>query len=401
MTMTDSDTDVTAEDAGLIATAPPSSGQAVSGVLLLGCAILALALANSPWAAQYHAFWHLPVASTTLLHAVNDGLMALFFLMVGLEIKHELQDGALSSVRQAALPVVGAIGGMLVPALVYVAFARNSDAVRGWGIPMATDIAFALGIVALLRDRVPTGLRVFLAALAIADDIGAVLVIALFYTPSVNVAALGATAVLMGGLMLLNIKHVHALWPYLVGGLLLWCAVYVSGIHASIAGVLLAFTIPARGTHSVQHRLEHGLYWPVTYLIVPVFAFANAGVTLPDNVAAFASQPAVLATALGLVLGKPLGITGAAWLAVRSGLAALPDGADWPRVIGVALLGGIGFTMSLFIAALAFGEGALLDAAKIGVLAGSFVAGSAGTLLLAARRSNAPSEAPLIASTGP
>ena len=291
--------------------------------------------------------------------------------------------------RQAALPVVGAIGGMVVPALVYVAFARNSDALRGWGIPMATDIAFALGIVALLRDRVPTGLRVSLAALAIADDIGAVLVIALFYTPSVNVTAIGASALLIGGLMLLNIKHVHALWPYLVGGLLLWYAVYVSGIHASIAGVLFAFTIPARGAHSVQHRLEHALYWPVTYLIVPIFAFANAGVTLPDNVAAFASQPAVLATTLGLVLGKPLGITGAAWLAVRAGWAALPDGADWTRVAGVAALGGIGFTMSLFIAALAFGEGALLDAAKVGVLAGSFIAGSAGTLLLYTHRSNA------------
>lgn len=384
---------------GLIATTPPAAGQALSGVLLLGCAIVALLLANSAWAPQYHAFWHLPIGSTTLLHAVNDGLMALFFLMVGLEIKHELQGGALSSMRQAALPVVGAIGGMLVPALVYVAVAWNSDALRGWGIPMATDIAFALGIVALLRERVPTGLRVFLAALAIADDIGAVLVIALFYTPSINVVALAATALLMGGLALMNTTRVQALWPFLVGGLLLWVAVYASGIHASIAGVLLAFTIPARqpaqgNTRSVQQRFERALHWPVTFLIVPIFAFANAGVTLPANVAAFASQPAVLATALGLVLGKPLGITAAAWLAVRAGWAALPEGADWTRVIGVACLGGIGFTMSLFIAALAFGQGTLLDAAKVGVLAGSFVAGGVGTLLLYTRRTRASNTTP-------
>lgn len=386
------------DDAGLISTAPPPAAQALSGVLLLACAVLALGWANSPWAPQYHALWHLPLGSTTLLHAVNDGLMALFFLMVGLEIKHELQGGALSSMRQAALPIVGAIGGMVVPALIFVVLARDSEALRGWGIPMATDIAFALGIVALLRDRVPAGLRVFLAALAIADDIGAVLVIALFYTPSVNLVALGATALLMGGLLLMNRKRVHAMWPYLLGGLLLWVAVYTSGIHASIAGVLLAFTIPAgqpalAGTTSVQHRLERGLHWPVTYLVVPIFAFANAGVTLPGSVAAFASQPAVLATALGLVIGKPLGITGAAWLAVRAGWAALPDGADWPRVIGVAALGGIGFTMSLFIAALAFGEGALLDAAKVGVLGGSLVAGVGGAALLFSRHAKAAAAA--------
>jgi NhaA family Na+:H+ antiporter len=223
-------------------------------------------------------------------------------------------------------------------------------------------------------------------------------VIALFYTPEVNVVALGATAVLSGGLLFMNSKRVEALWPYLLGGLMLWGAVYASGIHASIAGVLLAVTIPARqpapgGAPSVQRRLERGLHWPVTYLIVPLFAFANAGVTLPANIGAFASQPAVLATALGLVIGKPLGITGAAWLAVRAGWAALPDGADWPQVIGVAALGGIGFTMSLFIAALAFGESTLLDAAKVGVLAGSLVAGSLGALLLFSRhRKSAASE---------
>ena len=388
-----------ADDAGMISTTPPPAAQTLSGVLLLSGALLALGWANSPWASQYYALWRLPLGSTTLLHAVNDGLMALFFLMVGLEIKNEVQGGALTSLRQAALPIVGAIGGMVVPALVYVALARDAETLRGWGIPMATDIAFALGIVALLRDRVPTGLRVFLAALAIVDDIGAVLVIALFYTPEVNGVALSAMALLTGGLLFMNTKRVQAMWPYLVGGLLLWTAVYVSGIHASIAGVLLAFTIPARklaggGAPSVQHRLERGLHWPVTYLILPIFAFANAGVTLPGNLVDFASQPAVLATAFGLVIGKPLGITGAAWLAVRAGWAALPDGGDWPRMIGVAALGGIGFTMSLFIAALAFGDGALLDAAKLGVLVGSLVAGSGGALLLFSLHNKTVAQAP-------
>lgn len=376
---------MSSNNAGLISTAPPPAGQATNGVLLLGCTLLALGWANSSWAPQYHAVWHLPLASTTPQQVVNDGLMALFFLMVGLEIKYEMLNGALSSMQQAMLPVVGAIGGMIVPALVYVAVARDSDAMRGWGIPMATDIAFALGIVALLRDRVPAGLRVFLAALAIADDIGAVLVIALFYTPAAHAAAFGATAVVLTALLLMNRMRVNSLWPYLVGGLLLWYAVHSSGIHASIAGVLLAATIPARGAQSVQLRLERGLRWPVTFLIVPIFALANAGVTLPENIAAFARQPAVLATTLGLVIGKPLGITGAVWLAVRAGWATLPEGADWPRMIGVAALGGIGFTMSLFIAALAFGEGALLDAAKLGVLAGSLIAGGGGALLLYSR----------------
>ena len=370
------------DDTLISETAPPAS-QALSGLLLLACALVALLWANSRWADAYHAFTHLPIAGTTLGHAINDGLMAIFFLLVGLEIKHELQDGALSTVRRATLPVVGAIGGMVLPAFIYLAVARGTDAAPGWGIPMATDIAFALGIVALLGDRVPAGLRIFLAALAIADDIGAVLVIALFYTPSVNVAALAISAALLGVLFLLNARHVHQVWPYALLGVALWWAVYASGVHASIAGVLLAFTIPARGNDCVQSRIEHALHTPVSYGIVPLFALANAGVTLPPDVVQFTQQPAVLATTLGLLIGKPLGIFSAAWLAVRLRLADLPQDSDWQRVLGVATLGGIGFTMSLFIAGLAFGEGAQLDAAKIGVLAGSLLTGIGGALLLA------------------
>jgi Na+:H+ antiporter, NhaA family len=379
---------------GLIDEKAPPPSQALSGLLLLGCALLALIWANSPWREAYHALNHLPVAGLSLQHFINDALMALFFLVVGLEIKHEIQDGALSSMRKAALPVVGAVGGMVLPASIYLMVAGGTDAHAGWGIPMATDIAFALGIVALLGNRVPSGLRIFLAALAIADDIGAVLVIAFFYTPSVNARALGVTVLLVLALLDLNRRRVGAMWPYVLLGIALWFAVFRSGIHASIAGVLLAFTVPSKGPDCVQERLERYLNWPVTYLIVPLFALANAGVTLPDDIASFARQPAVSAAALGLLIGKPLGIFGAAWLAVRFQWADLPADADWYRVFGVATLGGIGFTMSLFIAALAFGENAQLDAAKIGVLSGSLITGIGGAVMLSFARRPQPSALP-------
>ena len=374
--------------------APPPS-QALSGLLLLLCAAVALVWANSSAQSSYHGLLHAEVAGWSALHFINDGLMAVFFLLVGLEIKHELQDGALSSVRKAALPVVGAAGGMLLPAAIYALVAMGTPAARGWGIPMATDIAFALGIVALLGNRVPAALRIFLAALAIADDIGAVLVIAVFYTPSVATLALAAIVIIMLVLFWLNKRQVHAVWPYLLGGLLLWIAVYKSGVHASIAGVLLAFTIPSRGEHSVQHRIEQVLARPVNFGIVPIFALANAGVTLPSDVAAFATQPAVTATMLGLLIGKPLGIFGAAWIAVKARWADLPADCTWGGLFGVAILGGIGFTMALFIAGLAFGESPQLDAAKIGVLSGSLLTGilGAAVLMRQARRSAAASVA--------
>ncbi|MFY7923119.1 MAG: Na+/H+ antiporter NhaA [Gemmatimonas sp.] len=361
--------------------APPAS-QAFSGLLLLVCAAVALGWANSPWQASYHAALHATVAGWSAQHVINDGLMAVFFLLVGLEIKHEIQDGALSSFRKAALPVVGAAGGMLLPALIYSAVAFGTPAASGWGIPMATDIAFALGIVALLGDRVPAPLRIFLAALAIADDIGAVVVIAIFYTPSVVTLALAAIIAIMGALLFLNRRQVHSVWPYVVGGVLLWVAVYKSGVHASIAGVLLAFTIPSRGEYSVQERIEEALSKPVNLGIVPLFAVANAGVTLPSDIASFATQPAVTATMLGLLIGKPLGIFGAAWLAVKVKFAELPAACTWSNLWGVSVLGGIGFTMALFIASLAFGESVQLDAAKVGVLSGSVLTGIIGALLL-------------------
>jgi len=388
------------DEEGYVSENAPPPGQALSGLLLLACAAVALLWANSRWQAGYHAALHTAVFGWSALHFINDGLMAVFFLLVGLEIKHELQDGALSTLRKAALPVVGAAGGMLLPAAIYTLVAAGTPAARGWGIPMATDIAFALGIVALLGDRVPAGLRIFLAALAIADDIGAVLVIAVFYTPSVATIALAATVAIMSALFWLNRRQVHAMWPYLVGGVLLWIAVYKSGVHASIAGVLLAFTIPSRGEDSVQHRIQHALLTPVNYGIVPIFALANAGVTLPADVAAFASQPAVTASALGLIVGKPLGIFGAAWIAVKARVAELPANCTWEGLFGVSVLGGIGFTMALFIAGLAFGESPQLDAAKIGVLSGSVVTGILGAILLALRAKRAGAAGPVVVADG-
>lgn len=370
---------------GFITTEAPKPSQSISGLLLLAATIAAMIWANASAGDSYHAVWELPVAGMSLHHVINDALMALFFLMVGLEIKYELQDGALASIRQAALPIVGALGGMLVPAAIYTTIALGTPAASGWGIPMATDIAFALGIMALLGDRVPAGLRIFLAALAIADDIGAVLVIGLFYTSTVSTAALAAVIVIMGALMLCNKRGVHSPWPYVLLGVVLWVAVYRSGVHASIAGVLLAFTIPARGASSVEHKIEHALQFPVSYGIIPLFALANAGVVIPDNLSALATAPATLATASGLLIGKPLGISGAAWLAVRMRWASLPAGATWYGLFGVSVLGGIGFTMSLFVAALAFGSSMHLDAAKLGVLGGSLCAGVIGATLLALR----------------
>lgn len=346
------------------------------------CAVVAMLWANSPWGVRYVALWQTAIGTMTLGHVINDGLMALFFLLVGLEIKQELQSGALASWQRASLPVVGAIGGMLIPAALYALIARGTPASVGWGIPMATDIAFALGIVALLGTRVPAGLRIFLAALAIADDIGAVLVIALFYTPSLSWSALAVVALVMLAVFMLGRRHTASIWWYVVLGAVLWFAVLRSGVHASIAGVLLALVMPTTDHRSAGRSFEHALQHPVAFIVLPLFAFANAGVALPSTFGSVVSDPAVVATAIGLLVGKPLGIFAAAWIAVRSRLALLPSDADWYRLFGVAALGGIGFTMSLFIAGLAF-NGAQLDSAKIGVLAGSLGAGVLGAALLA------------------
>ncbi|MCC6313303.1 MAG: Na+/H+ antiporter NhaA [Thermomicrobiales bacterium] len=414
--------------------------EAFGGVLLLAAALVALLWANSPWAEAYDALWntHLTLGvvqfnlTETLRDWVNDGLMALFFLVVGLEIKREALVGDLASPRRAALPAIAALGGALVPAVLFAALNQGGPGAHGWGVPMATDIAFALGVLALLGSRVPTGLKAFLAALAIADDLLAVLVIAIFYTSDIHWAAIGAAVLALVALATANRCGARGLWIYWLLGLPLWAAIHASGIHASLAGVLLAFAIPAatridptaflarsrallddfaagdatggnvltdgarqealaeledavEAAGAPLQRLERALHPWVAFAVVPLFALANAGVALPDNLGAGVGGRVTLGIVLGLVIGKQIGIFGATWLAVRSGLTQLPQGVGWRHIYGAAWLGGIGFTMALFVADLAFGgaTGApLLTAAKLGILAASLISGIGGALVL-------------------
>jgi NhaA family Na+:H+ antiporter len=407
--------------------------------MLLACTAVALAWANSPWAASYEHVWETELtlslgpwsAHSTLHHLINDGLMAVFFFLVGLEIKREMLAGELASMRQAALPIAGALGGMVLPALLYASLNAGTAGEPGWGVPMATDIAFALGVLALLGDRVPVGVRVFLAALAIVDDIGAVLVIAVFYSGGIAWGPLSLAGALVLLAIAANVAGIRRPWAYGAIGLVLWGAVISSGIHGTIAGVLLAMTIPARtridersfltrarralSQFEVAHepgasplrdpehqaavqqlerlaeqlqppllRLEHALHGVVAFGIMPLFALANAGVPLGLTQLAGGDSTAVaLGIALGLLVGKPVGITLCAWAAVRLGMATLPQAVTWRLIAGAGLLGGIGFTMALFIAGLAFGRAPeLLVSAKLGILGASLIAGLAGWLVL-------------------
>jgi NhaA family Na+:H+ antiporter len=404
----------------------------------MACTLLALGIANSPFGEAYEHFWHTYVGFTfgeislknSLLHWVNDGLMVVFFFLVGLEIKRELLVGELASVRKAALPFMAALGGMIVPAGIYAALNAGTPAISGWGVPMATDIAFALGVLALLGRGVPTGLFVFLAALAIVDDLGAVLVIAVFYTEQIHWIALGMGGAFFAGMILLNVAGVRSPIPYALLGVATWLAFLQSGVHATIAGVLAAMAIPVRTVLDPDHflessreildhfesasenakepvivneqrsasvvaledacervqtplqRLEHGLLPWVTFLILPIFALGNAGVPLGGDVLSALASPLSLGIILGLVLGKQVGITLFSWIAVKVGLAALPEGVTWRHIYGTSWLAGIGFTMSLFIAMLAFGEGQALTDAKTAILVASLIAGVIGYLLL-------------------
>jgi NhaA family Na+:H+ antiporter len=379
------------------------AAESAGGVLLLAATIAALVWANSPWSHGYHAFWHMQlgggsgVFAMSLEHWVNDGLMAIFFLLVGLEIKRELLLGELASFRRAALPVVAAIGGMVVPALIYFAVNARGEGAHGWGVPMATDIAFAVGAIALVGRSLPTAATVFLLAVAIVDDLGAVLVIAIFYTHKIALAYLAAAGGCFAVLAALNGVGVRRVTPYLVIGALMWAAMLASGIHATVAGVLLALSLPAK-PRSVDDetpllRVEHALLKPVNFLIVPIFALANAGVDVRSGAAAAIHSPVTWGIVLGLVLGKPIGIFAASWLSVRARIAALPDSVSWPQIFGISVLCGIGFTMSLFIANLAFaGNTTLLADAKLGILAASVIAGIFGCVLI--KRSTRPAARP-------
>ncbi|HYD98067.1 MAG TPA: Na+/H+ antiporter NhaA [Alphaproteobacteria bacterium] len=366
--------------------------EAAGGLVMLAASAVALIVANSPLLAAYESFLALPVGITvgplalnkTLLLFVNDALMAVFFLLVGLEIKREILEGELSTPALAALPGVAAIGGMAVPALIYVGVNwAHPENLAGWAIPAATDIAFALVVLQLCGARVPLALKVLLTAIAVFDDLGAIVIIALFYTAQLSLPALALAAGAVAGLALLNLTGVRRVAPYVIVGVFLWVCVLKSGVHATLAGVVLALAIPMRGggpdeAETPLARMEHALHPWVAFMILPLFGFANAGVSFAGMTLDSALQPVTLGIALGLLAGKTIGIFGALWLAVRSGLAPRPPGTTWPQLLALAVLCGIGFTMSLFIGNLAFPAPEMAAPVRLGVIGGSVAAAVIG-----------------------
>ncbi len=363
------------------------ASEASGGIILIFASAAALITANSGWGLGYVRLIHMPLGPMPLLHWINDGLMALFFLLVGLEIKRELVDGHLSTWPDRLLPLIAATAGMIVPMLIYRAItAGRSDLAAGWAIPAATDIAFAIAVLALVGKHIPASLKLLLTTVAIADDMGAIGIIAIGYTKSINMTALLIAGLIAAALAILNRVGVRSIAVYLGGFVLLWAALMMSGVHATVAGVMTALLIPVRVTpaapdaaDSPLHKLEHLLQKPVAWVVVPLFGFANAGVVFA-GVNPLDALP--LAIALGLIIGKQVGIFGSIWLCVKTGLAPRPAGASWMQVYGMSLLCGIGFTMSLFIGGLAFAGEAQSDAVKIGVLAGSGLSAVAGWIIL-------------------
>ena len=359
------------------------SGKA-GGIVLILCTMVSLIIANSPWGEPYLHFWHLNIAGLSVEQWINDALMAVFFLLIGLELERELYNGELSDLRNAMLPIFAAAGGIAVPALIHFWLNGGTPTQPGMGVPMATDIAFALGVLALLGSKVPASLKIFLTALAVMDDLGAIIVIAVFYTAELAVAYLAGALLVLAGLFVLNRgMRVMALWPYLIGGALMWFLMLKSGVHATVAGVLLAFAIPFSARQddadSPSHRLEHALHKPVAFLILPVFALANTGIIIGTGWAEQLLSANSLGIFLGLALGKPIGIVLFTFAAVRIGLSRLPLDLAWRHVLGAGLLGGIGFTMSIFITNLAFtGQAEVINASKMAILVASLAAGVLG-----------------------
>lgn len=358
-----------------------------SGVVLVICTILSLVMANSPLSAEYLNFWQTNIGGLRLEHWVNDAFMAIFFLLIGLELERELYVGELADWKNALLPIVAAIGGMIAPALIHSLFNMGTTTQAGFGIPMATDIAFALAVLALLGKRIPGTLKVFIVAYAVIDDLGAIVIIAAFYTAQLSIGYLVAALAVWLFLIALNRQGVLALAPYILGGTLLWFLMFKSGVHATIAGVMLAFAIPFAtrddDTSSPSHRLEHVLHKPVAFIILPLFALANTGIPVGADWMHHLASVNSLGITVGLLAGKPLGVTVFCWLAVAVGICRLPADLQWRHVFGAGVLGGIGFTMSIFITNLAFaGHAQVINAAKMAILITSLAAGILGFLWL-------------------
>ena len=355
-----------------------------TGILLIGCTVLSLLITNSNLGSEYLSLWELQINNHSLTHWINDGLMAIFFLMIGLELKREIYIGELSVIKNALLPVTAAIGGILIPAAIYFAFNNGTPTQSGIGIPMATDIAFALGILSLLGNKVPLSLKIFLAALAITDDIGAILVIAIFYTKTLIWINLLISLLIYGVLLILNRLKVFNFIPYLIGGIAMWYFMLHSGVHATITGVLFAFAIPfgSGSSNSLSFRLQQFLHIPVSFIILPLFALANTAIIILPEWYNSLNTSYGLGIAFGLVIGKPLGIFIFSFFVVKLGLASLPNDVKWKHILGTGILGGIGFTMSIFITLLAFENPNYINGAKIIILISSLIAGLTGFIYL-------------------
>ncbi len=367
------------------------NSEKAGGLLLIFATVISLILANSAWQTGYLSFWHIDFAGHSIVHWINDGLMAIFFLLIGLELEREIYVGELSNLKDASLPIFGAIGGMIIPVILFSFINFGTETLAGAAIPMATDIAFAIGILSLLGSRVPASLKVFLTALAVIDDLGAILVIAIFYTTSLSLLNLFLALGIWLILIALNRLKVYNLIPYLLGGVAMWYFMLNSGVHATITGVLLAFAIPFGdgGEKSPSYILQHILHKPVAFIILPLFAIANTTIAIGGDWSASLIETNSLGIMIGLVIGKPLGIWLFSFIGVGFGLCTLPNDLKWKNIIGAGFLGGIGFTMSIFIALLAFDQAHLVDNSKIAILIASFVAGIIGFITLQLSLKNA------------
>jgi NhaA family Na+:H+ antiporter len=360
------------------------NSEKAGGMVLLICTLLSLLLANSNYSVQYNSLWHISIANHPLEYWINDGLMAVFFLLIGLELEREIYKGELSKIKEAILPISGALGGMIIPAVIYLFFNSNTTYQKGFGIPMATDIAFAIGILSLLGNRIPLSLKIFLTALAVIDDLGAILMIALFYTKTIYFINLAISLAIFGFLLLLNRLKINNLIIYLIGGVIMWYFMLNSGVHATITGILLAFAIPFEDgrANSISYKLQSWLHYPVAFVVIPLFALCNTAIHLDTNWLNIIFEPYSLGIVFGLTLGKPIGIVSFVYLSIKLKLTHLPKDINWNKLLAVGFLGGIGFTMSIFVTLLAFDSTQIINDSKIMILTASLLSACIGYILL-------------------